>query len=124
MNNKWQQFCEAEGFVSNDDGVEVRFESGRSQKVAVEDRGDAFLLRSIVARQAVVNEVPDAALRAWVRNRSAFLVGFRVDERGRVVGEAWIPKPGITNSEFQMVLRHLATESDRFEFQLTGQDHE
>jgi hypothetical protein len=124
VNINWRQFCKAEGFASNDNGVEVRFDSGRSQKVAVEDHGDAFLLRSVVARQAVVNEVPDAALRAWVRNRSAFLVGFRVDERGRVVGEAWIPKPGITSSEFQMVLRHLATESDRFEFQLTGQDRE
>ncbi len=124
MNINWQQFCKAEGFASDDAGVEVRFDSGRSQKVAVEDRGDAYLLRSIVARQAVVNEVPDAALRAWVRNRSAFLVGFRVDERGRVVGETWIPKPGITSSEFQMALRHLATESDRFEFQLTGQDYE
>jgi hypothetical protein len=124
MNINWRQFCKAEGFASFDDGVEVRFDSGRSQKVAVEDHGDAFLLRSVVARQAFVNEVPDAALRAWVRNRSAFLVGFRVDERGRVVGEAWVPKPGITNSEFQMVLRHLATESDRFEFQLTGEDRE
>jgi hypothetical protein len=124
MNVNWWQFCKADGFVADDDGVEVRFDNGRSQKVAVEDRGDAFLLRSIVARQAVVNEVPDAALRAWVRNRSAFLVGFRVDERGRVVGETWIPKAGITNSEFQIVLRHLATESDRFEFQLTGRDYE
>jgi hypothetical protein len=124
MNINWQQFCKAEGFASDDDGVEVRFDSGRSQKVAVVDHGDAFLLRSIVARQAVVKDVPDAALRAWGRNRCAFLVGFRVDERGRVVGEAWLPKPGITNSEFQIVLRHLATESDRFEFQLTGQDYE
>jgi hypothetical protein len=124
MNINWQQLCKTEGIASDDDGVEVKFDNGRSQKVAVEDHGDAFLLRTIVARQAVVNEVPDAALRAWVRNRSAFLVGFRVDERGRVVGEAWVPKPGITNSEFQMVLRHLATESDRFEFQLTGEDRE
>ena len=124
MNINWQQFCKAEGFVSDNEGVEVRFDSGRSQKVAVEDHGDAFLLSSIVARQAVVNEVPDAALRAWVRNRSAFLVGFRVDERGRLIAESWIPKVGLVSAEFQLILRHLAREADRFEFQLTGRDQE
>jgi hypothetical protein len=71
-----------------------------------------------------VEEIPDAAVRAWVRNRSVMLVGFRVDERGRMVGESWVPKPGLTAAEFQFILRHLATESDRFEFQLSGQDHE
>jgi hypothetical protein len=124
MNVDWRQFCKAKGFASHDGVVEVLFDSGRSQKVVVEDLGDAFLLRSTIARQAVVSEIPDAAMRAWVRNRSTLFVGFRVDERGRMVGEAWIPKQGITKSEFQLILRHLATESDRFEFQLTGQDHE
>jgi hypothetical protein len=124
MNNNWRQFCKADGFAPAGDGVEVQFDGDRSQKVAVEDHGDAFLLRSIIAHQAVVNKVSDAAFRAWVHNRSAFLVGFRVDERGRLVCEAWIPKQGITNTEFQLIVRHLATESDRFEFQLTGQDHE
>ena len=124
MNINWQQFCKAEGFTSDDEGVEVRFDSGRSQKVAVEDHGGAFLLSSIVARQAVVNGVPDAALRAWVRNRSAFLVGFRVDERGRLIAESWTPKVGLVSTEFQLILRHLAHEADRFEFQLTGRDQE
>jgi hypothetical protein len=102
----------------------VRFESGRSQKVAVEDRGDAFLLRSVVARHAIVSEIADAALRAWTRNRSTVFVGFRVDDRERMIGEVSVPKQGITASEFQLILRHLAAEADRFEFELTGGDRE
>ncbi len=124
MNINWRQLCKAEGFAANDDGVEVRFDSGRSQKVSIEDCGDAFLLRSIVARQAAVSEVPDAVLQAWVRNRSLALAGFRVDERGRMVGEAWVPKAGLTAFEFQFIVSHLAEESDRFEFQLSGRDQE
>lgn len=73
---------------------------------------------------SLVGELSDALVRAWSRNRSVMLAGFRVDERGRMIGESWVPKAGLTASEFQFALRHLAEESDRFEFQLTGRDQE
>ncbi|HEU5178897.1 MAG TPA: hypothetical protein VFU24_15710, partial [Burkholderiales bacterium] len=59
-------------------------------------------------------------LRAWRRNRSSQLVGFRVDQRGRLVGEAWVPKAGLSAQEFQVYVRRVAAECDRFEYLLTG----
>ncbi|MCX6929334.1 MAG: YbjN domain-containing protein [Verrucomicrobia bacterium] len=124
MKIDWREFCRATGFAPFDGGVEVRFDNGRSQKVAVEDHSDAFLVCSTVARAATVSEMPDAAMRAWIRNRSVTLVGFRVDERGRMIGEAWILKAGLTAAEFQLYVRTVSQECDRFEFQLTGSDME
>ena len=63
-------------------------------------------------------------LRPWRYNRAAQLVNFRIDTRGRVCAEGWVPKAGLTAEEFQLVLRRVADESDRFEFMLTGKDIE
>lgn len=124
MKTDWRQFCQNAGFTPLDQGIEVHFESGRSQKVSIEDHEDAFQLSSLVARPSVVAELDDAPLRCWIRTRSVHLVGFRVDARDRLIAEAWLPKAGLTPEEFQFVLRHLAAEADRFEFQLTGRDQE
>ncbi len=124
MTTNWRDYCQIKGFVTRNGGVEVQFDNGRKQQVEVEDQGDVFLVRSIVARRGSLEGVPDVALLAWVRNRSLSLVGFRLDERGRMIGEAWIPKAGLVDEEFQLIVRHVAAEADRFEFQLTGQDQE
>lgn len=68
--------------------------------------------------------LPDLPLKIWSRNRVVSLIGFRIDHRGRLVGEAWVPKVGITKSEFQLYLRTVAVEADRFEYTLTGRDSE
>jgi hypothetical protein len=52
------------------------------------------------------------------------LVGFRIDRQHRLVGEAWIPKAGLVAEEFQLYVRMLAAECDRFEYALTGKDVE
>ena len=59
-----------------------------------------------------------------LRNRTAALVGFRIDNRSRLVGEAWVSKSGLTTEEFELYVRNLAAECDRFEFVLTGRDAE
>jgi hypothetical protein len=92
--------------------------------VEAEDRGNELLFRSIVARAADCRKFPDAEMQAWLRNRAVSLVGFRVDERGKLVGEISAPKVGLSADELQFLVRHLATECDRFEFQLTGEDRE
>lgn len=124
MSNDWRKLSQSRGFFLLENGVMVRFDSGRSQKVIIKDQGEAFLAISIVAGSAVMSRIPDAALRAWIRNRSVPLVGFRLDERGRMIGEAWILKAGLTPDEFQLHIRAIAVECDRFEFQLTGSDEE
>jgi hypothetical protein len=120
----WARLCRGEGFAIEGDDIQVMLAAGRHQRVSVADRGTSYELHSIVARPAVVNAIADAPLRAWRRNRSALLVGFRIDKRRRLVGQAWVPKAGLTAAEFQMYVRRVAVESDRFEYLLTGADNE
>ena len=96
MQTDWIAYCHASDFERSGDNVTVHFDSGRAQRVEVIVEDDAYLLRSVVAKQAVVSEHPDAAPRTWLRNRQMNLVGFRIDERGRIVGEARAFKAGLT----------------------------
>jgi hypothetical protein len=58
----------------------------------------------------------------WRRNRVTELVGFRLDRRGRIIGEAVLPSPGLTAKEWDLYVRAVARACDRFEYVLTGQD--
>jgi hypothetical protein len=49
---------------------------------------------------------------------------FRPDAGGRLIGETWLPKADLGSEEFQLHLRTLAEECDRYEHQLTGGDFE
>jgi hypothetical protein len=102
----------------------VSFDNRRRHRLDVRETDQTYVLTGVVARQAVFADVPDAALRAWRRNRSTQLVGFRVDRKGRLVGEAWVPKAGLVRSEFLLYVMRVATECDLFEYHLTGKDRE
>lgn len=52
------------------------------------------------------------------------LVGFRLDQKGRLVGEAWVPKAGLSRDEFLLYVKRVADECDLFEYHLTGNDRE
>lgn len=52
------------------------------------------------------------------------LVGFRMDQKGRLVGEAWMPKVGLGREEFLLYVRRVASECDLFEYSVTGKDCE
>ena len=125
MASDWREFCRKRGDLTVDgDSVVVTFENQRHQRLDVRDSDQTYIVTGIVARQALFAEVPDAALRAWKRNRSTQLVGFRVDRKGRLVGEAWVPKAGLERDEFLLYVMRVATECDLFEYQLTGKDRE
>jgi hypothetical protein len=110
--------------VLAESSVEVRFEDGRRHRVTIEDCGDQYRLSAFVVRQAVVNRMPKLAMNAWSRNLSTPLVCFLIDRRGRLVGEAWVPKVRLCADEFQLYVRTLAVECDRYEYVLTGRDVE
>ena len=59
---------------------------------------------------------------AWERNRLSDLLGFTVDPRGRLIGEAWIPLEGLTDKEFSIYIDELARISDWHEFRLTAEN--
>jgi hypothetical protein len=107
------------------EGESLRVSLGGGQHlVDVKAASDGFELSAVVARRSIVNVLEQVALAAWVRNRASNLVGFRIDNRGRLVGESWVPGAGLTRDEFLFHVRNLAAACDLFEFQLTGRDRE
>lgn len=120
----WTKLCRDKTFAVDDAGVTVTLADQRQHRIEVRDAGDAYELLGIVARAAEVRKHPDLPLHAWRRNCTSQLVGFRVDRRQRLVGEAWVPKAGLTAAELKLYVQHLAAACDRLEFLLTGADLE
>ncbi len=122
---EWHSFCRGRRDLKVlGDTLIVEFESGRTHTLRVEEYAGHYALKAIVARtvEALAGGSPEQ--RAWTHNRTVDLLGFRIDERGRFVGDAWIPKLGLTPVEFILVALHLAAECDRMEYVLTGEDRE
>jgi hypothetical protein len=122
MANEWVRYCRAKEFEVQDQIVTVSLPDGRRHRVRVEDTRDTYELVSVVVGAAIGDTLEDLPLRTWKRNRGTELVGFRIDRKGRLVGMSWVPKAGLSEAEFQLYVRTLATECDRYEFELTGQD--
>ena len=120
----WRDLCRAPRIAFEGDDVVVAFENQRTHRVRVREAEQHYELQAIVAKAAAVRDVKDLPLRIWQHNRAAQLVSFRIDGRGRVFAEGWIPKAGVTPEEFQLILRRVASESDRLEYLLTGKDVE
>ena len=62
-------------------------------------------------------------LRAWQRNRTSELVGFRVDRQGAMIAETPVPS-GAGRDEWAFLAFNLARSADRFEYLLSGRDEE
>lgn len=120
----WHRLCQASDLTREEHGVLVRFEGGRSHFVKVSETDDTIEMAAKIATTGQDSDPEGIAEALWRRNRSAQLVSFKTDRWRRVVATAWCPKAGLTAEEFQLVLRKLASESDRFEFLLTGRDRE
>ena len=106
------------------DRINVTVSNERRQRIGIRETVDTYELTGVVARPAALSAVPDVSLRAWRRNRGMQLVGFRVDQKGRLVGEAWVPKAGLEREEFLTYVKRVAAECDLFEYYLTGKDRE
>ena len=121
----WKAFCRAADDMTFDgDVIVVTFPDQRSHRVVVDEADEVYEFSAVVARPSALYDIEDAPLRAWRRNRATQLLGFRIDRKGRLVGEAWAPKAGLSRDEFLMYVRRVATECDLFEYHLTGKDRE
>ncbi len=121
----WRQFCRGVDGISIDgDGVVIVFASERRHRVEIRETAETFELAGVVAKPPALEGILDAPLRAWCRNRGTQLLGFRMDRKGRLVGEAWVPKAGLDRDEFLLYVRRVAAECDLFEYHLTGKDRE
>ena len=124
MAGEWKTYCGDADLTVRGTVVVVTFENERHQRVSIQEEDDAYLLQGIVARRQVVSSIEDLALEVWEKNRHTSRVGFRIDQKKRLLGEAWVPKAGLTGAEFVFSLRRVASECDRYEYILVGKDRE
>jgi hypothetical protein len=117
----WRLFCRGvEGVSVNRDGVDVIAADERHRRIGIHETAETYEMIGIVARPTAMSTVADVPLRSWRRNRATQLVGFRIDQMGRLVGNAWAPKAGLGRDEFLIYLKRVGAECDLFEYYLTG----
>ena len=112
--------------------VKVSFPNNRSHRVSLGENADSWELRGVVLSADTVSEQYgekgtgrlDLALRAWQRNGTARLCGFRLGSDGALVGEATVPKIGLSAEELKEMVRAVARACDLLEAHLTGGDSE
>jgi hypothetical protein len=124
MAAEWERLCRGKNWRVEGPRIYLELSDHRRHSVSVEDTPEAYLISGIACRRAEVLQLPHLPILSWKRNRALQLVGFRIDQRQRLVGEAWVPKAGLTQQEFVFYVRMVAVECDRFEFMLTGRDME
>jgi hypothetical protein len=121
MPDDWRNLARNARMRVTGNDLEITFPRGRRQVVTVDEAGRQLRLWSIVARQSQVDD--DVRQYAWRRNRLSEFVGFRVDARGRLIGESYVPE-GVSADEWAFLVHKLAAASDHFQYLLTGRDTE
>ena len=124
MATEWRRLVRGKEFDVEGDEVIVDVGFERLHRVRVTAETDGLHLEGVVARSAVIADAPTLGRLAWERNRGCSIVGFRLDRKGRLIGEAWVPLIGLERAELELILNHVAAECDRFEHLLTGKDVE
>lgn len=127
MPTDWRRLCREAALKVEDSTIRVRFADGRSHSVSVEGDPDAADLRlwAVAAPPSAVKGAGEnPQLVAWTRNRASDLVGFKVNGRGRLIGEAWVPTAGLDAEEWAIYVQAVARTCDRLEYLLTGRDEE
>lgn len=124
----WKPLAKARDISVETTALLVRFPDGRGHRLQVSDNDDSWLLSGLIVKSPPDLSSSDfqiePSLAAAIRNRRLKLCGIMVNEKGHLVGQCHVPKPGLTAGEFQLHARHLAAECDRLEHLLTGRDRE
>lgn len=121
--DNWRHLCAAEDLsVRRGARIRVNFANGRSHDVQVHSTDDGYLITAVVAGPDAVRQIENPYEAVWVRNRRSRLVGFRIDDDGTLTAHGWTPRDGLTAEAFQLLVRTVGREADRYEFQLTGAD--
>jgi hypothetical protein len=119
----WKQLSREAGLPLDGCVLAVPCGGGRRQHVTIDDSGDGVIrLWSMVVTHG--SAPPNAALKLWKMNRYRELVGFKVAEYGRVIGECSIPTIGITAAEWKLYVETLAHACDHLEYLWIGRDSE
>ena len=109
-----------------DTAITVGLWHGHQQRVHLEKHGDHYRFWSVVAGSAQVTASDSGwrslAYRAWRKNDLKELVAFSFDREDRLIGVIEQPAATLDRQELVLYINVLATECDRFEYQLSGQD--
>lgn len=124
MPTEWLRLCRGEGLSVEGDAVNVSFPDARRHCVRLAESADALCLSAVVVGAARAVEAEANEVVVWKRNQGTRLTSFRLDTRGRIVGEAFMPVVGLTAEAVRFRVRIVAEECDQFERALTGRDVE
>jgi hypothetical protein len=122
MRDDWERYCNADDLLVKRGRVQVNFAGGRTHTVRVHPVNDDYLLTADIIHLGDAAYGADPYQEMWTRNRRSVLVGFRIDDDDILVAHGWTPKDALTAEAFQLLIRTVAREADRYEFQLTGSD--
>lgn len=128
MSADWRELCRAGGLRFQGDVISVECSNGRAQQVRVDDsEPGVFRLWSKVANRSQLAdraELQHPEIEAWLVNRYRELVGFKITNRGSIIGEAWVPDIELTAEEWTVYVVTVAQACDRLEFLWTGADRD
>ena len=101
-------------------------QTGRTQRIFLEVRGEEYLFTSVVLGTMAVTKRrkrwDELALLAWQRNADQQLVTFAFDRKDRLVGLIRHPMDTLDVEELELYVNSLAWDCDRFEYLLSGAD--
>ncbi len=123
----WVALSRKAGFVVEGERILVALGERRQQvNVAWDSASGICRLWSVAVPAAAARSLEVGADEfAWNRNRKSDLVGFRVDARERVIGEALVPvDEGLDVDEWRVWVLAVAQGSDRLEYLVTGRDEQ
>lgn len=124
MPTDWRRLSRDAGLQVTAEGLRVNVGERQQAVVVEEPEGEHAALRvfSIAGPPRVTAAYDPPDLLAWERNRASDLVGFKLDGRGRLIGEAWVPTAGLDADEWAFYVRTVAEACDRLEYLHTGRD--
>jgi hypothetical protein len=123
----WKTLCRQTGLRYQEGSIRVRCGSDRFQDIRVDDSnpGVVRLWSRVASRSQLSSDAPELErpeVEAWLINRYRELVGFKVVERGTIIGEAWIPMIEVSADEWRLYVHTVAKACDRLEYLWTGVD--
>jgi hypothetical protein len=125
LSGEWRMLTRKAALKLADGEIRVPCGRGRFQNVRVdESMDDVIRLWSVVVTRGGAQHLLNSSLEAWRINFHRELVGFKVAEYGRVIGECWVPMIGISEEEWKTYVVTLAQACDRLEYLWTGKDVE
>ena len=130
----WKRITTLAAFRVMKESIWVKFDDGRSHQVWVDEgsgSGELRLWAIAAPRQRFCPQRrpegqgaarPGAPSAGLEPQPASDLVGFKIDGKGRLIGEAWVPTAGLGREEWETYVLAVARTCDRLEASMTGRD--